>query len=173
MTKPSPRHRRWDRTSDGDGVPDTSDLCPNDFDGGNKDADGDGYGDACDNCRYVANGLSEDNQADVDGDLLGNACDSGIDNTIYDIPATPFEFGMSYDVTVRITNTSGSGIQTIKPDCYNTSWTIPGAKNLCRRGPGYGIPRDIVQIANNGYYELTCDINEMFQSVPTGVPRPR
>ncbi|UTA46905.1 PHB depolymerase family esterase [Simiduia sp. 21SJ11W-1] len=79
--------------SDGDGIADTQDNCPNapntdqadnDNDGlgnacdstpnGNTapDADGDGVADAQDNCPNTANA----DQADNDGDGLGNACDT-------------------------------------------------------------------------------------------------
>lgn len=78
--------------TDGDGIGNACDLCPNDP---NNDADGDGdcgevdncptvananqanadsdaYGDACDNCDNVANA----DQADADADGDGDACDN-------------------------------------------------------------------------------------------------
>jgi Tol biopolymer transport system component len=78
--------------SDGDGVTDERDACPNDpaddADGdgrcanvdncpvtanpGQQDGDGDGVGDACDNCVSTANA----SQANADGDALGDACDA-------------------------------------------------------------------------------------------------
>jgi hypothetical protein len=72
--------------SDGDGVEDSVDNCPNNANANQADADGDGLGDACDpitdsdddgiedaadNCPNNANA----NQADADGDDLGDACD--------------------------------------------------------------------------------------------------
>jgi hypothetical protein len=70
--------------SDGDGIPDTTDLCPSVFsaprpmDAGKQlDADGDGLGDACDPCPLKAN--SEDCplvQGDVDGDTVPDAKDN-------------------------------------------------------------------------------------------------
>ena len=69
---------------DGDGVPNGSDNCPDDFnpgqednvhpgDGGDacEDPDGDGVVDADDNCPDTAN----QDQADTDSDGLGDACD--------------------------------------------------------------------------------------------------
>jgi hypothetical protein len=69
---------------DSDGVPDSTDNCPNaanadqaDADGdglGNvcdDDRDGDGFGNASDNCPDTSNA----NQADLDHDGVGNACD--------------------------------------------------------------------------------------------------
>jgi thrombospondin type 3 repeat protein len=58
--------------SDGDGVPDSSDNCPNVSNANQADSDGDGVGNACDNCPNVSN----TNQADTDGDGVGNACDN-------------------------------------------------------------------------------------------------
>ncbi len=60
--------------SDGDGVFDTNDNCPNiaNADQQNWDIAGmDSHGDACDNCPFA---LNED-QADSDGDGVGDACD--------------------------------------------------------------------------------------------------
>ena len=74
---------RWS-DPDFDGVPDTSDNCPDVVNAGQENLDGDNLGDACDldrdgdnvndagdNCADVANS----NQADVDDDDLGDACD--------------------------------------------------------------------------------------------------
>jgi len=54
-----------DADTDGDGVPDASDNCPADANGGQGDADGDGIGDTCD--------PSNDGHLDTDGDGLTNA----------------------------------------------------------------------------------------------------
>jgi alpha-tubulin suppressor-like RCC1 family protein len=54
--------------SDGDGLPDACDACPNDPD---NDPDNDGVCYAVDNCPVVANS----DQGDCDGDGIGNVCD--------------------------------------------------------------------------------------------------
>ncbi|MBU2498691.1 MAG: thrombospondin type 3 repeat-containing protein [Proteobacteria bacterium] len=74
--------------SDGDGVSDSQDNCPLDYNPDQADKDGDALGDACDddndndgvsdnedNCVSVANS----SQADTDGDGKGDACDEDID----------------------------------------------------------------------------------------------
>jgi hypothetical protein len=58
--------------SDGDGVLDESDNCPNIPNPNQSDNDEDGFGDACDNCPDVAN----PGQEDGDGDGIGSACDN-------------------------------------------------------------------------------------------------
>ena len=58
--------------SDGDGIDDSNDNCPNRFNAGQNDGDDDGGGDICDNCRLVWNA----DQADSDGDHFGDACDN-------------------------------------------------------------------------------------------------
>ena len=58
--------------TDGDGIPDNVDNCPNTANPGQEDGDGDGVGDACDNCRLQSN----PDQADADHDGVGDACDN-------------------------------------------------------------------------------------------------
>jgi len=58
--------------SDGDGIPDDEDNCPNTPNPDQSDFDDDGLGDACDNCPDVAN----PGQENSDSDGIGNACDN-------------------------------------------------------------------------------------------------
>lgn len=65
--------------TDGDGVVDDFDNCPNTPNPLQEDTDVDGLGDACDNCPAIPNALQED----LDGDGIGDLCDD------CDIVATP------------------------------------------------------------------------------------
>jgi hypothetical protein len=62
--------------SDEDGIGNTCDNCPDDYNPLQEDADGDGVGADCDNCPEVSN----IDQADADGDTRGNVCDPDDDN---------------------------------------------------------------------------------------------
>lgn len=64
--------------SDNDGVGNSCDNCPNTFtfNGSQTDSDNDGVGNACDNCPNNPNS----NQADSDNDGIGNSCDKDQDN---------------------------------------------------------------------------------------------
>ena len=57
--------------SDGDGVADGADNCPNAANGSQLDTDHDGIGDACDNCPTTANA----NQADANHNGVGDVCE--------------------------------------------------------------------------------------------------
>ena len=61
---------------DGDGVPHSSDNCPDLANPDQADPDGDGLGTVCDNCPDLANL----DQADLDGDGAGDVCDDDDDD---------------------------------------------------------------------------------------------
>lgn len=56
---------------DGDSVPDSSDVCPDDFDPAQYDHDSDLRGDVCDRCPHIASS----SDPDQDGDGVGDDCD--------------------------------------------------------------------------------------------------
>ena len=58
--------------TDGDGIDDVDDNCPNGYDPNQTDADSDMLGDVCDNCPNVPN----PEQADEDEDEVGDLCDN-------------------------------------------------------------------------------------------------
>jgi Zn-dependent metalloprotease len=79
---------------DGDGVPDETDLCPDDFDPHQLDRDGDETGDACDDDRDgdglanemdVCPGIPGPDQTDTDGDGIGDACDDRDGDSLIDL----------------------------------------------------------------------------------------
>jgi hypothetical protein len=72
------------RDTDGDGIDDAFDNCPNRANSRQTDADGDGLGDACDVGDTDGDGLSDrddpcpahaGDNSDTDGDGIGDACD--------------------------------------------------------------------------------------------------
>jgi hypothetical protein len=161
---------------DGDGVLDTADNCSGvynprvaswiDKDGithtnSQSDFDLDGKGDACDNCPKNANA----DQADTDGDGLGNACDGTSSETL--TSPTPARPGEPLLVTATFTNGTGAPIQTIRPDCYNTTFTVTDSlDNLVvprdRVWTAYGIPDDVITIAAGESTSVTCDLSVMY-----------
>lgn len=121
--------------TDGDGVPDRCDVCPNtsdaeqpvdtDLDGrGNscdicpfahdllqQDADADGLGNACDNCPSTANPLQEDADADERVDVCDNCpSDSNIDQSDLDQDGTGNACDPD-DGLILITDVSRSAVQ--------------------------------------------------------------
>ena len=65
-----------DKDTDGDGILDEDDNCPDTRNSGQADRDKDGVGNRCDNCATIFN----PNQEDWDGDQMGDICDDDDDN---------------------------------------------------------------------------------------------
>jgi hypothetical protein len=63
----------WEYDSDGDGISNSDDNCPDDANGDQADSDRDAIGDVCDNCPDDYN----PDQYDTDNDGIGNVCDAG------------------------------------------------------------------------------------------------
>ena len=106
--------------SDGDGVPDTIDNCPNTANPDQKDSDGDGVGDACDGCpndpKKTATGVCGCGVADTDSD--GDGVPDCIDKCPSDSGKTdPGTCGCG----VADTDSDGDGV----PDCIDKCPTDP------------------------------------------------
>lgn len=110
--------------SDGDGVNDDVDNCPNTANADQADNDGDGAGDACDpdddndgvldvddNCQFTANS----DQANYDGDAEGDTCDDDDDNDGCndDVDAHPYS---NQDATINIDGCD-SGVDNVFIGC--------------------------------------------------------
>jgi alpha-tubulin suppressor-like RCC1 family protein len=152
--------------TDSDGIPDIIDNCPSVYNPDQTDTDGDDIGDACDNCPNVYN----PNQADTDEDLLGDTCDintSVESEEIASVSVTTARPGEPLWVTATFKNTTGQDIQTIKPDCYNTTFMVLNSDGTplnarCRIPRPYGIPKDVIPMEANEEFEVTCDLSEMY-----------
>jgi hypothetical protein len=144
--------------TDGDGVLDGVDNCPNDANPGQEDADGDGIGDVCDlltdsdgdgvadatdNCPTTPNA----DQLDTDGDGVGDACDldtdtdgDGIADVNDNCPATPNADQLDTDgdgigdACDPLTDSDGDGVADAADNCPTT----PNADQLDTDGDGIG-----------------------------------
>lgn len=171
------KHTRTD--SDKDGVLDKSDNCPAIYNPDQADSDvdvkgkptPDGIGDACDNCPDVSN----PEQADSDKDGLGDACEGFAESLKVPPEGTTFRPGEDLLITVTFTNETSQPIKTIRPDCFNTTFTLtdPAGKILPPRygiRKAYGIPADAVTIPP-GPFSVTCNLAELFdETVLTSGP---
>jgi hypothetical protein len=169
--------------SDKDGVKDGSDNCPAIYNPDQADSDGeimgkpaaDGVGDACDNCPDVTN----PKQTDSDKDGLGDACE-GFDVSLA-VPrvGTTFKPGEDLWISAKFINNTSKPIRTIKPDCFNTTFTLTDLEGKIlppryRMRAAYGIPTDVVAI-RPGPFSVRCNLAEMFDktiltSGPGGKP---
>jgi hypothetical protein len=161
-----------DSDKDNDGIADVNDNCPLTLNPEQEDFDEDTVGDACDNCPKVAN----TSQADGDGDGMGNACEPGDgfkeELTVVDTdpqqPGEPLpkQPGEPLWVTATFENNSPESIETIKPDCFNTSFQVKDVYGNTlppryRIRAAYGIPKDVVTLPP-GPFSVTCDLADMF-----------
>lgn len=120
--------------SDGDGVPDVTDNCPNDPNPGQEDADGDGRGDVCDNCPNIAN----PGQEDADGDGVGDTCDlcTDTDGDSFGNPGFPANTcptdNCPNTANADQTDTDGDGLGDACDPCTDAD------------GDGYGVGPDCI-----------------------------
>ncbi len=80
----------------------------------------------------------------------------------------PFSPGEPYWVTATFSNASSQTIQTIRPDCYNSVFTLMDSNGrvpapLCTIGPAYGIPNDVISIAPGQSFEVDCNLGELYR----------
>ena len=126
--------------SDGDGIPDNVDNCPNFPNANQADTDMDGLGNKCDNCKFIANA----DQADADGDGAGDVCDicpndplddpdgDGICNDIDNCPGTANANQNDRDMD-GIGNQCDNCPRTINPDQADADGD--GAGDVCDQCP--------------------------------------
>jgi hypothetical protein len=82
--------------SDGDGIIDRQDSCPNAVNPDQRDNDGDGFGNACDNCPGIANPGQEDGNHDGIGDVcVAPLCVSK--RNIFSGPMLPLDLTITYE----------------------------------------------------------------------------
>jgi Thrombospondin type 3 repeat len=149
--------------TDGDGVPDSRDNCPFDFNPDQADRDGDGVGDVCDTCPL------DSNPRNPETGQQPNVCALKYNETLSG-DTGPKRPGEPIWRTATFANTSGKDIITIKPDCVTTTFTVtatggdeefPVILPQTIREKMYGIPNDLVVIPP-GPFSVTCDLSEMF-----------
>ena len=151
--------------SDGDGVPDCLDNCPDvpNRDQANTDesrGDPDSYGDACDNCPTRGN----QSQADSDGDGIGDACDPNSPglpggSTDADGDGMPLYLEQQAGTSDSNPDTDGDGISDwIEWTQYGTDPTKPDTD-----GDGVSDSAEIAQGSNpldaNSFLGLCGDVN--------------
>jgi len=126
--------------SDGDGIPDACDNCPDVPDQDQVDTDGDGVGDACDNCVDTANA----DQADIDNDGVGNACDN-VNNTAHqEGPISECELNFTVEPGVN-----SDAFNAIDPEIFTYLACEDESGNFLN--PIYSVPHGIkIKVNNDG-----------------------
>lgn len=128
--------------SDGDGISDAQDNCPNTANPDQSDFDGDGVGDVCDNCPTTSN----PDQANADGDPAGDACDCDASNPAaypgaveicddgIDNDCDGFLDGDDFDCQ-QGTDNDMDGFTVEQGDCDDSNQLVyPGAPEYCQDG---------------------------------------
>jgi parallel beta-helix repeat protein len=134
--------------TDGDGILDTCDNCPDEVNPGQQDSDSDGNGDICDNCPANAN---PDN-SDIDGDGAGDICDQCPDD-----PSNTCDAGRSAAASIPpetggTVSTPDNGItMTIPPLALDEETSI----SITDSGQGTSFALYTNQGGGTAYYEVS------------------
>ncbi len=122
------------KDSDGDGIPDNLDLCPNEFGdpkyNGCPDKDGDGIPDYKDKCPEIAGLVEFDGCADTDGD--------GIPDNIDECPNVAGPKSNKGCPETKIADRDGDGVPDGQDECPDEAG--PASTNGCPDRDGDGVP---------------------------------
>jgi hypothetical protein len=141
-----------DVDSDGDGILDSVDNCPQDANADQTDTDGDGMGDACDtggtdtdgdsiedafdNCVDVPN----PGQADTDGDGIGDACDTAPYITLSkeNLGSSCYEGETADGASFAVTNSGAATLNYTPTISYNvgSDWLTISPDTAASLSPG-------------------------------------
>ena len=105
----------WEYDSDGDGISNSDDNCPEDANDDQTDSDQDEIGDVCDNCPDDYN----PDQSDTDNDGQGNVCDP--DPPVTSSSSTSSASSLTTTSTGLPSSTSSSSSSTITPALTTTT----------------------------------------------------
>jgi hypothetical protein len=115
-----------DIDSDGDGIADVIDNCPQVVNSDQNDLDSDGLGDLCDNCPETSNPFQED----MDGDGSGDVCSDQDNDGIFDSEdECPEESGTIENSGCPVYDADSDGILDGLDDCPNEAG--PALYNGC------------------------------------------
>jgi hypothetical protein len=99
---------------------------------------------------------------------MGDACEpgDGFEEELVVVDTGPQQPGEPLWVTATFENNSPDPIQTIRPDCFNTSFQVTDSEGNTlppryRIRAAYGIPKDVVTLPP-GLFSVTCDLADMF-----------
>ena len=107
--------------SDGDGVPDTVDNCPSDYNPNQTDTDGDGLGDACDD-DDDNDAFSDTTELFVGTDPLDDCADDGTDDA-WPLDLNVDTWANTSDILMYPANISMPAEQGVEPT-YNTRYDL-------------------------------------------------
>ena len=145
---------------DADGVPNTTDLCPETPDPGQEDADGDMLGDVCDNCIVTFNPA----QSDLDSDSEGDSCDLD-DGVIYILFSDPTLVEWQEETGFTEWNSYRGDLDVLKAGGPYTQDTamVPLAARICMTG-GPSAADAVVLSPGQAVFFLTTGVSGAFET---------